>query len=316
MKNLNPLVSIIIPVYNMEKYLNSCIVSILKQTYSNFELILIDDGSTDKSKVLCTEWEKKEKRIRFFSHNNHGVSYTRNRGLRECHGEYVIFIDADDIVYDQYIEVLINAYNKYDIDLSIASYFCFYNESYDISKAVVDRECEIILENLGSLFFSKTDGTICSKMFKKSIIDKHKLEFSESIFVSEDLLFNMQYASKCDSVSFNNSKLYGYRQRAESAVHKVVSDRWFTCLDVYSILAETYKNSTFFSDIVYYYLKFLYEAKYNIKKYNLNISKIRPDLNKEIKEIEKKADIIPFKRKVGLFICKHFFYLIVMRRRI
>lgn len=83
MKNQNPLVSIIIPVYNMEAYLDNCLNSILEQTYLNWELILIDDGSKDKSKNICENWAKKDKRILFFSQDNHGVSYSRNRGIRE-----------------------------------------------------------------------------------------------------------------------------------------------------------------------------------------------------------------------------------------
>lgn len=316
MKNQNPLVSIIIPVYNMEAYLDNCLNSILEQTYLNWELILIDDGSKDKSKNICENWAKKDKRILFFSQDNHGVSYSRNRGIRESRGKYIIFIDADDIVFNQYIEVLINAFNKYNIDLSIISYFSFQDEKESQYYTLLNKDYEIISENIGSIFFSKTDGTICSKMFKKSIIDKFKLRFNESIYVSEDLLFNMQYSSYCNEVSFNTSKLYGYRQRAESAVHKVISEKWFTCLDVYSILVKNYEKSSFYPDIQYYYLKFLYEAKYNIKKNNLNISEIRPNIYNEIYEAERKAQSISFKRKVKLFICKYFFFCIVARRRI
>lgn len=316
MKNLKPLVSIIIPVYNMEEYLDNCIKSIIRQTYSNFEILLIDDGSTDQSKSLCICWEKRDNRIRFFNHDNHGVSYTRNRGLKESRGEYIIFIDADDIVFEKYIEMMLKPYEEYNIDLSILSYFCFYENDIDSIKSYTNNDYEIISDNIGALFFAKTDGTICSKMFRKSIIDKYKINFYETIYVTEDLLFNMQYASRCHKASFNTSKLYGYRQRSESAVHKVVSEKWFTCLDVYNILANNYKESDFYSDIIYYYLKFLYEAKYNIKKYHLNVIEIRPNLYKEIKDIEKKSNIIPLNKKIRLFICKYFFFLIVMHRRV
>ena len=131
MKNLKPLVSVIIPVYNMEEYLHNCIKSILRQTYSNFEILLIDDGSTDQSKSLCINWEKRDNRIRFFYHDNHGVSYTRNRGLKESRGEYIIFIDADDIVFEKYIEMMLKPYENYNIDLSMLSYFCFYENDID-----------------------------------------------------------------------------------------------------------------------------------------------------------------------------------------
>lgn len=316
MKNLKPLVSVIIPVYNMEEYLDNCIKSILRQTYSNFEILLIDDGSTDQSKSLCINWEKRDNRIRFFYHDNHGVSYTRNRGLKESRGEYIIFIDADDIVFEKYIEMMLKSYENYNIDLSMLSYFCFYENDIDSKKSYTSNDYEIITDNIGVLFFTKTDGTICSKMFRKSIIDKYKLHFCETIYVTEDLLFNMQYASRCHKVSFNTSKLYGYRQRSESAVHKVVSEKWFTCLDVYSILANNYKGSDFYSYIIYYYLKFLYEAKYNIKKYHLNVIDIRPNLYKEIKVIEKESNVIPLNKKIRLFICKYFFFLIVIHRRV
>lgn len=136
MKNLKPLVSIIIPVYNMEEYLDNCIKSIIRQTYSNFEILLIDDGSTDQSKSLCISWEKRDNRIRFFNHDNHGVSYTRNRGLKESRGEYIIFIDADDIVFEKYIEMMLKPYEEYNIDLSILSYFCFYENDIDYIQII------------------------------------------------------------------------------------------------------------------------------------------------------------------------------------
>ena len=151
MKNQNPLVSIIIPVYNMEAYLDNCLNSILEQTYLNWELILIDDGSKDKSKNICENWAKKDKRILFFSQDNHGVSYSRNRGIRESRGKYIIFIDADDIVFNQYIEVLINAFNKYNIDLSIISYFSFQDEKESQYYTLLNKDYEITKNNYNAL---------------------------------------------------------------------------------------------------------------------------------------------------------------------
>ena len=120
---MNKLVSIIIPVYNVEKYLAECIESVLKQTYQNIEILLIDDGSPDNSGKICDEYEEKDSRVRVIHKENGGVSSARNVGLEQANGEYITFIDSDDFVSESYIEELYIALENGNSDLA----FCKYN---------------------------------------------------------------------------------------------------------------------------------------------------------------------------------------------
>lgn len=311
------LVSIIMPIYNMEAYLDECIKSIIGQTYSNWELILLDDGSNDGSVEVCNKWAKKDERIRLFQNTNHGVSYTRNLGLSLAKGRFVLFIDSDDIVLSNYIQRLVELNDQYNTDLTMVSYFSFAEdgEVNELSCNLKDTKQVVLESDIETAFFSVSQGTICSKLYRLDLIRENGISFDEKIFVSEDLLFNSMYADCCKNAIFENSKLYGYRQRVSSAVHNSKSIKWFSCLDAYSVLFDRYKNSAAFSFIIYHYLKNLYEAKYIIKKQQLKQIDIRPSLDKEICTLEQESKMLTLKQKIRLFICKHLFGLVEMRRK-
>ena len=122
MSNKKNLVSIIIPIYNSEKYLNRCLSSITEQTYSNIEIVLIDDGSTDDSRSICLDWKSKDDRILVFSKENGGQGSARNYGIKVASGEYIVFVDSDDYIHPQMIEVLIHAVINHAVDIVQCSY--------------------------------------------------------------------------------------------------------------------------------------------------------------------------------------------------
>lgn len=117
-KNPAVLVSVVVPVYKTEKYLKKCVDSILVQTYPNLEILLIDDGSPDHCGEICDEYAKKDRRIRVFHNYNHGVSYSRNCGIKAATGEYLLFIDSDDYINPVYVEELVKSIQGYDIAIS------------------------------------------------------------------------------------------------------------------------------------------------------------------------------------------------------
>lgn len=139
------LISVIVPVYNVEQYLAACIQSILQQSYAHWELILVDDGSTDGSGALCDFWQKSEKRIRVVHQKNGGLSAARNRGIREARGEYLCFVDADDWVHREYLRVLYENIRAFDADVSCCRY-----------TAVPDGQAEGIGKNIQRIHSSNT----------------------------------------------------------------------------------------------------------------------------------------------------------------
>lgn len=187
--NTPPIVSIIVPVYNAEKYLPRCIESILSQTFTNFELVLINDGSYDKSLEICNQYATKDSRIRVLNKNNGGVSSARNLGLKNASGEWVAFIDSDDEVLSDYIEDLF-VYNKQDINIIVGN--CKVIQNGCKIKNHVDSEhcimtCQLFLEKL--LCGNNVRNEVWGKLFRKSFLNG--LLFDENIKIGEDLLFVM-----------------------------------------------------------------------------------------------------------------------------
>ena len=130
---MDDLISIIIPAYNVEKYISKCLESIIKQTYSNIEIILVDDGSTDKTSEICDEYEKKDDRIKVIHTENRGVSEARNKGLENVKGNWITFVDSDDWIEEDFCEVLLKKIKDYDADIALCGY-----------KRVTENSCEII----------------------------------------------------------------------------------------------------------------------------------------------------------------------------
>lgn len=307
---LNKKVSIIVPVYNVAEYLEDCLNSLVNQSYENIEIILINDGSKDNSLKILKTFAEKDLRIKVFDNENHGVSYTRNFGLKNSTGEYVAFVDSDDIVAKNYIEVLVNSLELNNADMSICSFVSFKDQQPNFTNAENNK---VFTNNLETVFYTFTRGMPWGKLFKRELLIKNNIKFNEEVYICEDLFFNMQYASNCKSFVFNSSKLYGYLQREGSAVRNNVSPRWFTVLKTYGFLFDNYLDNSVYPYIVYNYLKFLYEAKYIIKSKG-----VKPDFNidimSEIKRAEKKKRILSFKNKIQLFICKHLFFIVEKRR--
>lgn len=167
MNNINPIISVIVPAYNAEKYLRRCIDSILAQTFTDFELLLIDDGSTDKSGEICDEYADKDARIRVFHKPNGGVSSARNVGLDNALGEYICFCDADDWVDTHWLQGFIEAYPN---DLIVQG-FCYKNPNQkNWEKCKINNECKKVLDALDYLHRVKNMGYLWCRCFKSSII--------------------------------------------------------------------------------------------------------------------------------------------------
>ncbi len=189
-----PLVSIIIPVYNCEKYVEGCLNSATSQTYGNIEIIAVNDGSEDGSERILKELAEKDSRIHIIIKENGGPSSARNAGLESCNGDYITFLDCDDELYNNSIETMVNALDD-SVDYAAFSYDRLFNRksSEVLSPAV------FTLDDLKSDFekYNSYFMLMCSKLYKRSIIEKNNIRFDENIHFSEDYDFNLKYANCC-----------------------------------------------------------------------------------------------------------------------
>lgn len=214
------LISIIVPIYNAEKYLSDCIQSIQKQTYQNIEIILVNDGSTDSSLEICRKYQKGDSRIQVIDKDNSGVSHTRNIGIERAAGDYIAFIDADDWVKENYLEQLFKAL-KANSDKKAAAVYCGY--IYDYNGSHMERFLR--LEN-GIYHYNQLknrlmdDGTLsgillgsaCGALYNLSIIKKYQIRFPIQVKKNEDGIFNLEYIYYGKNIVIIDQALYGYRQ--------------------------------------------------------------------------------------------------------
>lgn len=223
MERLEPLISVIIPVYNCAKYIARCIDSLLEQTYENIEIIIVDDGSTDNSASICHEYN--EKKLTYFYQKNAGPSAARNKGLEMMNGEYVTFVDADDYVAPGYIRSLYELICKYNVKIAVCSYIKKNNlqKDFDIRKKPLDERELLSEEALKSLFYKKEISTnTFNKLYHISIVQKQK--YLIHLHLGEDLQFIYEALKKVNKIAYSNKELYYYCQNEKSITHNFKID--------------------------------------------------------------------------------------------
>ncbi len=246
---MNKEVSIIIPTYNAEKYISDCIESVLSQTYSNIEVIIIDDGSTDKTSVICKEYQKKDERINYYFQNNSGVSKARNFGIELAEGKYIVFIDADDMISCTYIEQLVYIFDNENIQMASVSHTRdLSNLGKDIYKQIAVVDSEEVRSFMMDFTQQKFNGYVWEKMFVTDIV-KNSVRYNEAISVREDLLFIIQYLKYIDKCGYINNNLYYYRDNDSSVLHNMSANRMKTQIMMAQIVLETeQKDSKLYYD--------------------------------------------------------------------
>ncbi len=214
------LISIIVPVYNSEKYLKECISSILNQTYKKFELILINDGSTDNSLSICEIYRHKDDRINLINQENSGVSVARNKGLEVANGEWITFIDSDDYIHVDFLDTFYKNINKKN-DFILQNVVQFDDEiSYEfISYFDTEKDPLNFFKTYSPHLFYPW-----SRLFKKEIIKNNKIEFEPKISFAEDALFIMTYLNYCKCIKTINKVGYYYRDTPNSLITKAGFD--------------------------------------------------------------------------------------------
>ena len=248
------LVSVIIPVYNAEKYINSCIVSVLNQTYKNLEIIVVNDGSKDNSEEEILKI--KDDRIKYFYKDNSGCGATRNFGIDKARGEFIYFIDSDDYIDKTMIEKLVNSIKDKDSFVGILGFY------YDIDGRLKLQKMEE--EEHRTL----KSPSVCTRMFRKEILDKSGIRFS-GLKIGEDLEFVFKVLAFNNHSTYIDEALYYYRLHEESLTHDNSIDRLCILKAIESIekyLKESNKYEEFKELIEFITISHIYFAVINLKK--------------------------------------------------
>jgi glycosyltransferase EpsH len=241
-----PLVSIVVPVYNVEKYLFQCLDSIVNQTYTNLEIIVVNDGSPDGSYQVFEKFSENDSRIKIINQENAGLSAARNAGIKEATGEYLMFVDSDDWVETTIVENLLSKING--VDLIVCSYYRSYENTviprfFDVEGII---KGEVFQRRLVGLLGNELNDpsqadslvTVWAKLYKTIIIKENELQFVSTKEVgTEDLLFNVQYCNYVLNCYIFNKALYYYRKNNISSLTTIYKSRLFTqWLNLYAII--------------------------------------------------------------------------------
>lgn len=215
-----PLVTIIMPLYNVSRYLERAVTSVVRQTYSHLEIVLVDDGSTDETATLMSNWAQQDQRIRCVFKANGGISDARNAGLAVAQGQYVTFVDGDDWVDPRYVESLVTQALSHQADLTTCGFVM--EPPTETIKAKVSGE-----RSLGAIMIDivRLDGCVkgytWNKLYRLAIIRQHHLQFATDLELMEDQVFNIAFVAQAQRFYCGETPLYHYVQRNSSATHSM-----------------------------------------------------------------------------------------------
>ena len=299
------LVSIIVPIYNAEKYLDSCIQSVLRQTYTNWELILIDDGSTDKSGRIAEEYGFADERITVFHQKNLGVSLARKQGIDEATGNYVVFLDADDELIEDCLAKTVNIAEETNADV-VAGRSCENQELFQ--DRIIWTGAEALENSLKDHLFTYS---ACAKLIRREFIGKTR--FTPDIRINEDSYFVFQLLCKQNVFVLTNDVIYFYRANSESSSRTVFSEKYFDILKVSDLKYKKIEEQ--FPQMHDLAKNMLLKARMNV----LRILAVRTrdeyrDVEKKLLEyiLDNKEDYIPSSKECNqwMFILSHHLFYV------
>ena len=244
-----PLISVLIPVYNVEKYLRRCFDSVISQTYQNLEIIRVDDGSIDDSGKICDQYAVRDARIKVIHQENQGVSAARNRGLDAAEGEYIAFVDSDDYILEDMYKKMLDKLLNYNVDLCV----CQWQYEFSDGRQVVKRKNidptiygrKASLESARFLYRGNYENGVVvaawNKLYRRALLDKIRFEGR----IHEDEAFCGRIMAKNISVYVMEEQFYVYAQNGDSLTNKPFSANKFFCLDALAERRELFKSDAF-----------------------------------------------------------------------
>lgn len=275
------MISIIVAIYNEEKYIPKCIESIINQSFTDLEIILVDDGSTDSSGIICNLYAKKDKRIKVFHKNNEGVSSSRNLGLIKATGDFIMFVDGDDYIHPQFCEIIMNFFLKKDIDIVFV----------DTERGILSNYTDILPSKFKIEYLNKqqmlkrlfsidskcyTDLMVWGKIYKRALLED--LVFKN--IIGEDIEFNSRLLQRINKAIFIDLKLYIWVMRPDSISCKASITRDVEELNVWLYCLKNFQYTD-------------YEIRgYALKRFYLNVINRKYKYQKEAKVIKKRINEI------------------------
>lgn len=244
-------ISIIIPVYNCDKYLDTCIQSILMQSFSNFEVICIDDNSTDNSLFILERYAKKDERIKILINDeNKGSGYSRNKALDIANGKYIFFLDSDDWIEYETLEFLYNRCEKDDLDVIMFKNIVFYENKLDFGY---ERYYDMnYMDKYEGVIFNHWDLTSnevfnlpvgpCNKLYKKSFLDKYHIRFPNENLIQQDNPFFFKVITLAENVGVSTKYFYNRRRRSKSVMGSLGDERLFSRIYIAELLVAYFLN--------------------------------------------------------------------------
>ena len=309
---MNDKISVIVPIYNVEKYLNSCLKSICNQVYSNLEIILIDDGSTDDSSKICDLWKKKDCRIKVIHKENGGLSSARNAGIDIATGNYISFIDSDDVIHPNFYNELLKACINTNSDVAVCNFIKVKDFSglplkdtnkvkYDVFEGVYKYQQLINERNVVTTI-------ACDKLYKKCIFNNLRFPIGK---IHEDEFIIHHILGKTKRIVYINKNYYYYLQRQGSITKQKVNSKTFHKLEAIIDRINFFKDQK----LDYYENYFMYIYCYLNKKIyymldkndDFNRKKLKKDFDNYYFQISKHK--LSKKEKLKLFLLKYFSYI-------
>ena len=251
-------ITVIVPVYNVENYLEEAINSVISQTYKNLEILIIDDGSTDNSSQICDKYAKKDIRIKVFHQTNKGLSGARNTGLKNATGKYIMFLDSDDKFEPQACETMYKFIERTKADYAIGNYINIDEDGSKwenpIFKKDTYKEFTLSIKDYEKSFYIM-NSAVWNKIFRKSFLDSLNITFVERL-PAEDAIFTTTCFIKSKKVCYIPEVIYQYRQRYSNSISNSCSKKYFDGINkAYNIIYQNFKDNNEIGFYRYFYAK-------------------------------------------------------------
>lgn len=214
-------VSIVVPVYNVAEYLNDCVQSLIGQSYHDLQIILVDDGSIDNSLDICKKWKKIDKRIEIFHQENKGLCSARNIGISYAKGEYLCFVDSDDCLHSQFVEIMVEVARENCSNMVACRYLRFH-EKNELKNVLINEVPQHLVKGIKNLF-ARHEIYCWGALYKRSIIEQKNLLFDESLSNLEDAVWNCLYMQDLKESIYIDLPLYFYRMRPNQITGKIAN---------------------------------------------------------------------------------------------